>query len=139
MLGHRGVNLRHQSVHLVVGRKVGVRRRDFARSQTHHSLLLVPAQLFFVLPLALLHRLHKAHARTRLVAVGILHGFLLLPVDLFLDIFLVCLPEVLSCRAHEAWVERWVLIRLSLNRVHEGLASRSETVLHNAVASRGWD
>ena len=133
------MNLCHQCVHLVVGRKVGIRRGDFACSQTHHLLLLVPAILFFILLLTLPHRLHEAHARTRSVAVRILHGFLLLPVNLFLDIFLVRLPQVLSCRANEAGIERWVLIGLSLDSVHEGLASRSETVLHNAVASRGWD
>ena len=99
------MNLCHQCVHLVVSRKVGIRRGDFACSQTHHLLLLVPAILFFILLLTLPHRLHKAHARTRSVAVWILHGFLLLPVNLFLDIFLVRLPQVLFCRANEAWIK----------------------------------
>ena len=105
MLGHRGMNLCHQCVHLVVGRIVGIRRGHFACSQTHHLLLLVPAILFFVLLLTLPHRFHEAHARTRSVAVRILHGFLLLPVNFILDIFLISLPQVLSCRANEAGIK----------------------------------
>ena len=113
--------------------EVGVGGRDFAGCQAHHSNLLVATLLFLVLLLSSLYLLHKAHARAHVVAIWVFEGLLLLSLNLFQHIFLICLLQILFCGANETWVKSWVLVRISFHRLSESLSSRSETVLHNTV------